>query len=117
MPSVAPIPKNLLNQARRNYERMKQNKRNKLTQKLRAVRRAEENKKHVEEEFAKLQARLNALTCKSPKKTKSSSNFVNVSSNNLKGYKKSSKKTKRRSTTLNRIKRMTKKASNALTRK
>ena len=62
---------------------------------------------YLEEEFAKLQARLNALKCKS------SSNIVKVSSKNLKGYNPSSKKTKGRSTTLNQIKKMTKKASKA----
>jgi hypothetical protein len=107
MPSSgAPIPKNLLNQARRNYDRMKQKQSNKLTQNLRAVRRATENKERVEKVYSNLQARLNALT------RNSSNKFVNVTRNNLKGYnkKKSSKKTKGRSTTLNR---MTKKVLNA----
>ena len=99
MPSVTPIPKNLLKMARNNQRKMEQNKRNNLTRKLRKIRNNAENKERVEKAYSKLQARLNAL------KRKSSSNFVKVTSNNLKGY----KKTKGRSTTLNRIKRMTKK--------
>ncbi len=106
--SVAPIPKNLLKMSRNNARKMEQNKRNTLKRKLREARRAADNKELVEKAYSKLQARLNAL------KRKSSSNFVKVTNNNLKGY----KKTKGRSTTLkNRIKRMTKKASKALTRK
>ena len=99
MPSVTPIPKNLLKMARNNQRKMEQNKRNNLTRKLRKIRNNAENKERVEKAYSKLQARLNAL------KRKSSSNFVKVTSNNLKGY----KKTKGRSTTLNRIKNLTKK--------
>ena len=103
--SVAPIPKSLLRMAGKNQRNMEQKKRNKLTRNLREARRAAENKERVEKAYSKLQARLNALKRKSPKKTKSSNKFVKVTSNNLKGYtkKKSSKKTKGRSTTLNRM--------------
>jgi hypothetical protein len=101
MPSVTPIPKNLLKMARNNQRKMEQNKRNNLTRKLRKIRNNAENKERVEKAYSKLQARLNAL------KRKSSSNFVKVTSNNLKGY----KKTKGRSTTLNRIKNLTKKTT------
>ena len=100
--SVAPIPKSLLKMARNNQRKLEQNKRNNLTRKLRKIRNNAENKERVEKAYSKLQARLNAL------KRKSSSNFVKVTSNNLKGY----KKTKGRSTTLkNRIKNLTKKAN------
>ena len=99
MPSVTPIPKNLLKMARNNQRKLEQNKRNTLKRKLRKIRNNAENKERVEKAYSKLQARLNAL------KRKSSSNFVKVTSNNLKGY----KKTKGRSTTLNRIKNLTKK--------
>ena len=115
--SVAPIPPSLLKMARNNARKMVLNKQKQkqenLTRKLRKVRNNAENKERVEKEFAKLKARLIALKRKSHKKTNSSNKFVKVTSNNLKGY----KKTKGRSTTLNRIKRMTKKASKALTRK
>ena len=103
MPSVTPIPKNLLKMARNNQRKMVLNKQKqkqeKLTRNLRKIRNNAENKERVEKAYSKLQARLNAL------KRKSSSNFVKVTSNNLKGY----KKTKGRSTTLNRIKNLTKK--------
>ena len=105
MPSVTPIPKNLLKMARNNQRKLEQNKRNNLTRKLRKIRNNAENKERVEKAYSKLQARLNALKRKSPKKTNSSNKFVNVTRNNLKGY----KKTKGRSTTLNRIKNLTKK--------
>ena len=110
MPSVTPIPKNLLKMARNNQRKMVLNKQKqkqeKLTRNLRKIRNNAENKERVEKAYSKLQARLNALKRKSPKKTNSSNKFVNVTRNNLKGY----KKTKGRSTTLkNRIKNLTKK--------
>ena len=112
MPSVTPIPKNLLKMARNNQRKMEQNKRNNLTRKLRKIRNNAENKERVEKAYSKLQARLNAL-----KPSLVKEDYVLVKKSDLKGYN-LNKKTKGRSTTLkNRIKRMTKKASKALTRK
>jgi len=123
---MPPIRKSLLNMSRRNARKLKEKERtNNLTRKLRdfiktkeaqlaQLKKLRNNQESVDEEYSKLQARLNALKRKSPKKTNSSSNFVEVTSKNLIGYKKNNG----RSTTLkNRIKRMTKKASKALTRK
>ena len=110
--SVAPIPKSLLKMARNNQRKLEQNKRNNLTRKLRKIRNNAENKERVEKAYSKLQARLNAL-----KPSLVKEDYVLVKKSDLKGYN-LNKKTKGRSTTLkNRIKRMTKKASKALTRK
>ena len=110
MPSVTPIPKNLLKMARNNQRKMEQNKRNNLTRKLRKIRNNAENKKRVEKAYSELQARLNAL-----KPSLVKEDYVLVKKSDLKGYEPSSKKTNGRSTTLNRIKGMTKKVRKSLT--
>jgi hypothetical protein len=114
MPSVAPIPPSLLKMARNNQRKMvqnqremKQKQRNNLTRKLKKIRNNADNKERVEKAYSKLQARLNAL-----KPSLVKEDYVLVKKSDLKGYN-LNKKTKGRSSTLNRIKRMTKKASKA----
>lgn len=98
--SVAPVPKSLLKMARNNEREMRKKKQNNLTRKLRQVRNNAEKKERVEKEFAKLQARLNAL-----KPSLAKEEYVLVKKSDLEGYKPST------------LKRMTKKVRKALTGK
>lgn len=101
--SVAPVPKSLLKMARNNERKMREKKQNNLTRKLRQIRNNAEKKERVEKEFAKLQARLNAL-----KPSLAKEEYVLVKKSDLKGYKPPVRST---------LKRMTKKVRKALTGK
>ena len=120
--SVKPIPKSLLNMARKNARELEQKKRNNLTKRLRQARRKAEEKEHVEKErlekkrvekehvekerlekkrvekehvekeFAKLQARLYAL---SPSLAKE---YVLVEKSDFEGM--NSKKTKKKNSSM-----------------
>lgn len=90
--SVKPISKSLLNMARKNARKLENNRRKNLTKRLRQARRKAEEKERVEKEFAKLQARLYAL---SPSLAKE---YVLVEKSDFEGM--NSKKTKKKNSSM-----------------